>query len=353
MANKQSLLSPKKPDGTTDWDVVFDDPEQGLVALIDRVNSTDSLHKCGEIMIKRLFTRKNDQENVARFTSELNDIISKADTAGDFSEIKAEVAAMLRKIKAIRVAKAKAYLEEKSRSLKIERRSSSDDIPDKQRSKSDAKTIPLFVGGAALSVAALIGLIFWLAYTPTPQEIAAEKKALEEELAREIHEQEEEERLKKEAINREVDRKIAAIGKSLNRKEREARLMPPAIVLPGAFIQEKEGPKKRKGSNLVMPILILDDRKSMSDVCRIRPKLMDIVNVSMSKLSSSLPEGEEIDFAKLESIVKNQINKNFSQVRVIKVMLVTTAKTRDMAAAGERCQFASSRYFDYIFPPSK
>ena len=48
---------PQTPDGVTDWEKVFEDPDQGLVAAIRTAQTSDNLRACMMIVIRQLFTR--------------------------------------------------------------------------------------------------------------------------------------------------------------------------------------------------------------------------------------------------------------------------------------------------------
>ncbi|MDE0992225.1 MAG: hypothetical protein OSA23_03430 [Rhodospirillales bacterium] len=63
----------------------------------------DAIHKCGQVITKRLLTRKNDELDVAYFNKELDDIISYVSSIGDISDVKAKVVLMLERFKAERV----------------------------------------------------------------------------------------------------------------------------------------------------------------------------------------------------------------------------------------------------------
>lgn len=351
MTEQQTLLSPKKPDGTTDWDVVFDDPDKGLIALINRVNTADGLRQCGQIMIKRLFTRKNDQLSVTRFTQELDDIISYAGAIGDLSEIKSEVVMMLQRIKAIRVAKARIYLEEKAFTNAENRRSSKEDMEIKEKVEKKSDFTPYILVGGIILITVIVAFIYWVTvFNPTNNETAQnEQTETPAELA--AREKTNKKRQQDAAIQQEVDRKLAAIGKPRAEKKIDKKIMPPALVLPGIHVQPPGESTKNRKAYLVMPILVLADRQNMSDVCLERPKLVDIVNISLSKSITALSEGATINYGKIANSVRQQINQHMKQNFVIDVKLVSDGKTRDMTSAGERCKFATDRYLDYIYPP--
>jgi hypothetical protein len=350
LSDTTSLSSPKKPDGTTDWDIVFDDPDKGLIALIGRVTSADALEQCGQLIIRRLFTRKNDQLDVARFNRELDDILNSASANGDISVIKAEVVMMLQRIKAIRVAKARAYVDDKARKQKANRRSSGSKAANTYRFINNRKLVAGAVIGSVVVATLLVSFIYWAAvYTPsdTPEIADAGKNpTTEAQIAQERREKAE---LAAKTEKAEA-RKQAELQKAEEEKQRQQKIMPAAIVLPGVIIQREINGVMRN-LNPIMPIFVLNQRENLSDLCLVRPKLIDIVNVSLSNRISSTATGKTIDYAKTAVTIRDEVNDLLRSDILKDVKLVTDGKSSHMATAGDRCTLATDRYFDYLYPP--
>ncbi len=340
---------PKKPDGTTDWDFVFDDPDSGLIALINRVQTTDALQKCGNLIIKTLFKRKNDELDVARFTKELNDIISYAGAIGDIEAIKAEVVVMLQTIKAIRVAKARVYLEEKEKGASANRRSSGATAANTYRFLKSRKFTGIAISGVFVLLILIGGLLYWHHEANAPIDVAAQREQSFEEAkaareaagkaAAELKKQKEEAALEK----------IKA-QKALEEKRKAEKIMPPAVVFPGIFIQQNVKGNTR-ASKPILPIFILEDKGQLSRICQTRPKIVDILNLALSKNVTAVTPHDTIDFVKIAERVRREVNFTLRRSVVTKVLLVSDGNWRDMGTAGDRCTFASDRYFDYIYPP--
>jgi hypothetical protein len=53
---------PKMPDGTVDWMAVFQNPETGLVVMIEQADTSEKLRACFITVIDALFSRKNDAD---------------------------------------------------------------------------------------------------------------------------------------------------------------------------------------------------------------------------------------------------------------------------------------------------
>ncbi|MCK4939596.1 MAG: hypothetical protein KAR80_04825 [Rhodospirillaceae bacterium] len=122
-ANKKPLW-PQTPEGTTDWDVVFEDPTNGFIAIISQAKTPEALRQTTELVIKKLFTRDDDGPEVARFCNELDQIISLINENDQLAATVDAVAGLLRSIKNERKEKAREYLENKKKgSMSGERRS--------------------------------------------------------------------------------------------------------------------------------------------------------------------------------------------------------------------------------------
>jgi len=119
MANSDAALWPKTADGTTDWEVVFEAPEGGFIALIAQSPSAETLRLTTTVLIDKLFTRRGDQVEVKRLKQQLEVILAAPD------EIPAKqtgVTELLREIKNTRLEKARVYIERKNSGAAIDRR---------------------------------------------------------------------------------------------------------------------------------------------------------------------------------------------------------------------------------------
>ncbi len=108
---------PKTPDGVTDWQVVFEDGQSGLIGLVTQARSTDALSQSTAVLIEKLFTRKNDAAEVARYMKQLDAII-----AAELDGTKASITGLLRQIKQDRIKKADRYVAGKKGKTDADRR---------------------------------------------------------------------------------------------------------------------------------------------------------------------------------------------------------------------------------------
>lgn len=119
MSDNPKAAWPKTPDGTIDWEVVFEDPNTGLIPLVERVRSSEALHSSGEVIFSKLFTRKNDAEARAQMIFRLDEVIA---AGGSVEDMTAQVVGLMREVKDERIEKARVYVERKRAGASIDRR---------------------------------------------------------------------------------------------------------------------------------------------------------------------------------------------------------------------------------------
>ena len=119
MADNPKAAWPRTPDGTTDWEHVFEDPTAGFIPLISQVQTAAALSMSATLILEKLFTRKNDADERARLIAQLGTIIG-----GDSSieDKVAQVATLMRGVKDERIEKARIFIERKEAGAAIDRR---------------------------------------------------------------------------------------------------------------------------------------------------------------------------------------------------------------------------------------
>lgn len=111
---------PKTPDGTTDWQYVFEDANAGFIPLLARAPTAEMLQASATIIITKLFTRKNDETERDQLLFQLNEIISHG---GELPLQIEAVTHLMRAIKDDRIEKARVYINRKHAGAAIDRRS--------------------------------------------------------------------------------------------------------------------------------------------------------------------------------------------------------------------------------------
>lgn len=119
MTDNPKAAWPKTPDGTIDWEVVFEEPTNGLVPLVEQSQSAETLRLTAEVVFQKLFTRKNDADARDQLVTQLEDIIA---AGGEFATQKAKVVTLMRQVKDLRIEKARIYIERQNAGAAIDRR---------------------------------------------------------------------------------------------------------------------------------------------------------------------------------------------------------------------------------------
>ena len=119
MADNPKAAWPKTPDGTTDWQYVFEDPAAGFIPLIAQAQSADALKMIATVILQKLFSRKNDIDELHLHIAHLGSII---EAGGAIESMLAQVSGLMREIKDERIEKARVYVERKQAGAAIDRR---------------------------------------------------------------------------------------------------------------------------------------------------------------------------------------------------------------------------------------
>ena len=77
---------PKTPDGTTDWELVFESPTSGFVPLIAQARTSEASGQCTKLIIHKLFTRDAYGAMVEKFIADLDPIVSGVSEAGELAK---------------------------------------------------------------------------------------------------------------------------------------------------------------------------------------------------------------------------------------------------------------------------
>lgn len=106
---------PQNADGITDWEVLFETPETGLISLADNSETPEQLKLQTQAIIRTVFKRKRDQNIISKVMAFLEKLIpddAECD-ADQFRTMRASVKQMLRKVKNDRIKRAIAFIANK------------------------------------------------------------------------------------------------------------------------------------------------------------------------------------------------------------------------------------------------
>ena len=114
MAIPEKSAWPQSVDGTTDWQLLFEEEETGLIALTVACSTPEQLKQQTEAIIEAIFTRKKDASIIAKVRSYLDKLIPDNAAPERLPVMHSGVAQMLRKVKDDRIKKAAAFVEKKA-----------------------------------------------------------------------------------------------------------------------------------------------------------------------------------------------------------------------------------------------
>ena len=82
-----------------DWEAVFENPDTGFLPMIALARSPEALKQTTLVIIRTLFSRKNDESNFETYTAQLDEIVPDDAPASEFDAMRAGVIELLRRIK--------------------------------------------------------------------------------------------------------------------------------------------------------------------------------------------------------------------------------------------------------------
>jgi hypothetical protein len=106
MTNVPAARWPEFPSGSIDWEKAFEDPANGLIALIRRAQSATALRECMIVIARQLYRRRDDDPSeIERFVGQLKTLIPDQVSPKQFARIVDAMVDILRRIKTDRIRK--------------------------------------------------------------------------------------------------------------------------------------------------------------------------------------------------------------------------------------------------------
>jgi len=115
----------RNPDGTQDWNAVFEEPEAGLLDMIERCDSPEKLRVCYRIAINGLFSRNSDQKIRETYVQMVEDMYENDPGMDQLPGLKTKVRMIFQRIMHERIIRANAFI--RSDANNVERRAQGDD----------------------------------------------------------------------------------------------------------------------------------------------------------------------------------------------------------------------------------
>ncbi|MDA0998404.1 MAG: hypothetical protein O2944_09390 [Proteobacteria bacterium] len=318
--------SPRKPDGTVDWQVVFEDPEFGLIAAIEKAGSTNTIRFVAAATAKHLYKRKNDAVPRQQFIDEMAVLIAAREADGGLAAVRASVIARFRAEQQQREEKARQYVDQKQRGQSLERRGDSfaARISNFLVSAANRRVVLAGLGAVTISGGAL-AMVWWLLSDPAKTPPALAPVA--------------------------VEKNEGAKSPEAAEKPETPSPEPEPIKKPNAppverFVVMKPmtltvtNTKGHSGNLALVPVIRLNDIKNYSGLCKLAPKISDsILNAMLSRLKDNkYPTAEDLlAIAETSMAAMNRFlpNRPVSEVRIVRAKSLS-GKTIAAAYAGCR-----------------
>ncbi len=181
--NKKNISHPVEnkahaPHSADDWEILFEDPENGLIAMIAQAQSLDALERGTHSVLTKLLVHEDERTRLEGYQRKLTAIVTLDGKAGDVVQARAGVISLLRQLKEEGKWAAKGHHEPPQ----VPRRG-------KQRRKSRARTkAPAATQGVSfakinkigiivLSAMALLAIAVLALYLQSPEMPARERQA--------------------------------------------------------------------------------------------------------------------------------------------------------------------------------
>ncbi len=100
---------PTLENGTVDWETVFEDPDTGLIALVNRADTPAKLRACYHIVIHGLFSRKADDEVRNKYLFELDKYFTIEQDDRHVTGLQKQIRKLLEEIMEARMERARLY----------------------------------------------------------------------------------------------------------------------------------------------------------------------------------------------------------------------------------------------------
>ncbi len=87
------------PRSADDWEVLFEDPENGLIAMIEQAHSLDALEQSTSLALTKLLVHEEERARLEDYLQHLAAIIAPEGEARDVEQVRVDIIALLRQLK--------------------------------------------------------------------------------------------------------------------------------------------------------------------------------------------------------------------------------------------------------------
>jgi hypothetical protein len=298
------------PDGTTNWTVVFEDPQQGVLAAVAAATSMKQLRPVMGNIAQLLFKRKRDAGPRAEFLSRIERVLEQADSDG-FEAARERVLGILNAEKSLRIEKAALHARNKATTQSIEKRRSST----REGPLEAFLGNPLLLGGSVALSLGLIALVVGLVLLPP--DIKDEKAG-------------------------------EANSQTQTAEEKPAETEPTAAPRPAPKPKQQEfialkpiladvlsdGSRRRLA---MAPLIEIEKGGDISAVCALKPWIIEGVLIRMGAAAEAGTNADDALIGKVAREVQKDINSRSRGAKIKRLALVDLRKqTKDVVKASNR-----------------
>ena len=320
---------PQTPSGVTDWEKVFEDPNEGLIAVVASAPNAAVLKSCLEAVTRQLFTRKGDELEITRVEGEIERMFANAG-GGTPTE---EAVALLRSIKDLRIRKAQAYLAKKHQE-QADRRSKEPDSGLKRIAYLFFKE-PKYLIGATVAMLALAGYLFIalndlsndapetaeapVAIAPPPPDgvVVIPPAGPPVNTAQQPPAQ------AAPAVSGAAGM-LAARRPSGSTPSDDENKPPPAIVFRPVNIPRPFVPARGVAAS-VMPVAVTAAQGTIKDICEIAPVIYHLINIALSDAANDGAKFDDFDLDRMGRSLMGKINRELGKPLITRLHLIRDA----------------------------
>jgi|GEM_PF-2462667 len=304
----------QNPDGTTNWTVLFEDPEQGILVAVNASASVNQLRSVMANVALLLFKRKRDAEPRAEFIAQIEGMLAAADEDG-FETVQTRIVDMLRAEKSFRIEKAEQHARNKRTTQSIERRREGTH----QKLMDVVLGNPFLLMGSVVLVLGLIGLVVVAVILP------ADKPGNPD------------------------DAKPATAAHEQKTPDAPATLKTPPVVAPPPETMKMlvlkpilsevliKGQRRRLS---MVPLIEVGEDDGLGDICGLSPWIIEGVLLHMGAANDTKRNADDALIAEVAAKVGKDINARPGKVRINSLKLVDIRKLprKVVLAANRGCE---------------
>ncbi|NQV43813.1 MAG: hypothetical protein HQ501_02830 [Rhodospirillales bacterium] len=325
---------PQTPDGTIDWETVFENPETGIIPVLTSANTKEILHKGTVAVVKQLFTRKNDEAQVESFLKELNYILKETEGSEDLPAMQDSIINLLRRIKDGRVEKAAAYVALKKKeaaTAAIYNRNKRKQARRSGEPQTKSATI-IGLGVAAILMAIVVVLLIYVLFIAEDAPPSGDT----EDSAGVIEYQPPSP--PKPVVIEAPEIELSGDGYPLGMMDPEtiAQLGPNVMILNRIFWSGQVEGGRARGIPLV-PVLIITDVDIFSRICDFAPNLIDAINLALGRTITGDDKASPDDLREAGLVAMDMVNERLGNSWIRDIHLLYDVDARLLAMSG-KCQ---------------